>query len=67
MELLGFGLTTVGEVMVALTVLLVHHRVNKEHGIDRKVLISIQHEQAIGAIGVLFIVIGFALQLPSKF
>jgi hypothetical protein len=53
--------------MIAYTVLSVHYRVRKEHKIDEVVFKHMRREQAGGIIGISLIIIGFLLQLPSKF
>jgi len=64
MEIIGFTLQTLGEVLVALTVLFVHQRVIKEHKIDEKVFLDIKKERVIGTLGIIFIITGYFLQLP---
>ena len=66
MALLGFILDVVGKVMVAFTAIMVHHRFRKEHKVDEAVFKVMKCEQVIGIVGVVFIIIGFLLQLPGK-
>lgn len=66
LSLVGFIFDVIGKVMVALTALLVHHRFRQEHKVDEKVFRVMRWEQTMGVIGVVFIVVGFLLQLPSK-
>lgn len=66
MELLGFILDVIGKVMIAFTVLMVHHRFRKEHKVDESVFKVMRQEQVIGIGGIIFIIIGFFLQLPAK-
>ena len=63
MYLIGFTLHTIGEIFIALTVLLVHHQVLHEKKIDMKVIRGMGIEQKLGIIGVLCIVIGYFLQV----
>ena len=66
MELLiGETLDVVGKIMIAFTVLMVHHRFRKEHKVDEKVFKAMRREQVIGLLGIAFIVIGYFLRLPS--
>ena len=66
MELLiGETLDVVGKIMIAFTVLMVHHRFRKEHKIDEKVFKAMRREQVIGLLGIALIVIGYFLRLPS--
>lgn len=66
MELLGFILDVIGKVLVAYTAIAVHRRVWKEHKIDEAVFGTMKWEQIIGIAGIILIVIGFLLQIPSK-
>ena len=66
MELLiGETLDVVGKIMIAFTVLMVHHRFRKEHKVDEKVFKAMRREQVIGLLGIALIVIGYFLRLPS--
>lgn len=65
-ELLGFILDVIGKVMVAYAAIKVHHRFWKEHKVDEFVFKAMKREQVIGIAGVLLIIIGFLLQIPSK-
>jgi len=66
MEAFGFTLETLGKLLVAFVAIMVHHRVLKEHRIDIKVLRSMKRERGIGILGVVLILIGYAVQLPFK-
>lgn len=65
-ELLGFILDVAGKVMVAYAAIKVHHRFWKEHRVDEFVFKAMKREQVIGIAGVLLIIVGFLLQIPSK-
>jgi heme/copper-type cytochrome/quinol oxidase subunit 2 len=65
-ELLGFTFDVLGKIMVAFTAIMVHHRFRKEHKVDEKVFRSMRREQIIAIVGIVLIVIGYLLQLPSK-
>lgn len=67
LEFIGFTLDTVGKIMVAFTAIMVHHRFSEEQKLDSKVLNEMKREKVIGIVGVTFIVIGYLLQLSSKF
>ncbi len=62
-ELFGFTLHTMGEILVGFTAIMVHHRVWKEHKIDEVVFEEMRRERFMGIIGLLLIVIGFSLQI----
>jgi len=61
--LIGFTLHTLGELMVGFTAIMVHHRVWKEHKIDSRVFAEMKMERKTGIIGLIFIILGFALQM----
>mgnify|MGYP001558108995 CR=1 FL=1 len=63
-ELLGRTLQTIGEVMVAYTAIMVHFRFWKEHKIDKDVFAVMKKEQTFGVIGIVFLIIGYILELP---
>ncbi|GIW66505.1 MAG: hypothetical protein KatS3mg095_0403 [Candidatus Parcubacteria bacterium] len=66
LEFLGFTLDVIGKLMVAYTTIAVHYRVWKEHKIDREVFEAMRREQIIGIIGIILIIVGYLLQIPSK-
>lgn len=63
MELTGQILQVTGEVMIGITAIMVHRRVWKEHRIDPAVYREMEREQKVGIIGILFLIIGFLLQI----
>lgn len=67
LDLAFFGTTiqTLGEVMIALTVLSVHFRMWQEHRIDSAVFQEMKKERIVGILAVAFIIIGYLLQLTS--
>jgi len=65
--LIGFTLHTLGEVMVGFTAIMVHHRVWKEHKIDSRVFAEMKIERKAGIIGLVFIILGFVLQIINAF
>lgn len=66
MEFLGSTLDMIGKVMVAYTAIRVHHRFWKEHRVDEKVFSEMKRERQIGILGIVLIIIGYLLQVPSK-
>lgn len=66
LEVLGFTLDVIGKVMVAFTALMVHYRFRKEHKVDERIFKSMRREQVLAIIGILLIIIGYFLQIPSK-
>ena len=65
-EFIGSTLDVIGKVMVAFTAIMVHHRVWKEHRIDKRVFLEMKREQIIGIAGILLIIIGYVIQVPGK-
>lgn len=63
-ELIAHGLQTLGEVLVGITVIMVHHQVVAEHKIDERVFTEMRREQYVGGIGVALIIIGFLMRVP---
>ena len=64
--ILGSISDTIGKIMIAYTAIQVHYRVWKEHRIDEKVFTEMKKERIVGIIGIIFIILGFLLQLPDK-
>ena len=56
-------LATIGHVLVAYMVLMVHYRFWKEHKIDSKVFLVMKREQFMGILGVVLILAGYFLKL----
>lgn len=63
MEILGLTLTTIGEVLIGLTVLYVHHKILEEHKLDKKVFAGIRTEQWSGLLGIALIISGYIIRL----
>ncbi|MBT6254300.1 hypothetical protein HOI83_03675 [Candidatus Uhrbacteria bacterium] len=61
----NYGLTiqVIGEVLIAFTLLRVHHRVLSDRKIDKKVFSEMKLEQKFGYIGVACIVAGYLIQV----
>lgn len=66
MELLGHTIEIIGVLLIALTAMRVHTRVRKDHKIDKAVVNEMEKEKLIGILGIILIVLGFMLQIPSK-
>jgi hypothetical protein len=65
-EFIGFTADVVGKILVAYTAIMVHYRFWKEHKIDEVVFATMKRERLIGILGVVLIIIGYLLQIPSK-
>ena len=59
--------TALGEVIVAFTVIAVHHRFMKEHRVDNKLFKTMEHEQKLAFVGVTFIILGWTLNTIDLF
>lgn len=66
MNLLGHTLDMVGKIMIAYTAMRVHYRFWKEHKIDEDVFSEMKRERTIGIVGIVFIILGYLLEIPSK-
>jgi hypothetical protein len=62
---LGFTIQIAGELLIAVMVLRVHHRVLHEHKMDKKVFATMKREQLIGYIGVACLVVGYLVQVMN--
>ncbi len=60
---IGLTLDTVGKVLLGATVLMVHRFVMREHKIDGRVLRTMRREQLLGITGIVFIVVGYIMQV----
>lgn len=61
----GRTLTLIGEILIAVMVLWVHHKVEKDKKIDRAVIRTLHQEWFIALLGVLFLVAGYILEIIS--
>ena len=66
MELLGSTLDMIGKVMISYTVIRVHYRFWKEHRVDEEVFSEMRKERRVGILGIVLIIIGYLLEVPSK-
>ena len=67
LDVIGFVLDVAGKVLLGISVYFVHSRVITEKKIDRVVIKEIKKERNLVIIGIILIVVGFFMQLPSKF
>ncbi len=61
--IIGTTFDVVGKILIGIAVLLVHNHVIKEHKIDKEVLKHMRHEQLVGVIGILLIIIGYVFHI----
>lgn len=64
-SLFGLAAISIGEVLLAFTVITVHSHIIKEHKIDKDVLRTMKSEQRIALYGLAFIIIGTCLQIAD--
>lgn len=62
-EFLGLTMSTLGEILLAGTVLMVHHKIKKEHKIDQFVIKEITLEQLLGTSSIILMIAGYFLQI----
>lgn len=65
MNLLFWGMTVsvAGKVLLAVGVLRAHQSIEKEHGIDDKVIRSFHKERAITVLGLILILVGYFMEI----
>ena len=59
----GLTISVIGKVMIAVAVIMAHSEIAHEHKIDAKVLRSFQKERWLTILGILLIVIGYAMEI----
>jgi hypothetical protein len=62
----GLTLRVIGEILLGLTVILVHHQIVTDHRIDRKVLSLMHREQLLAGLGIAFIIAGYILEITAS-
>ncbi len=65
-ESIGFTLDLIGKTLIAISVFLVHNRVMQERKIDRKIIKEMKRERSLVLIGIILMIVGYLLQLPTK-
>jgi len=65
-ELIGYTLSILGKLLIAVSVLIVHIKISREHKIDAKISKEVRHELYLTIIGIILIVIGYILESPFK-
>jgi uncharacterized membrane protein YbjE (DUF340 family) len=55
----GETITIIGEIIVAVMVITVHHKVKNKHKIDKSVSSIMALEQVVGLLGVVMIIFGY--------
>jgi len=67
MDLIALTFDVLGKIMIAYTVLQVHFRFWKEHRVDEVVFKEMRKERIVGIIGILFIIIGYLMNIAIRF
>ena len=67
LEFIGDTLTVAGEITIAYMILVVHERVREEHEFDDALFRAIKKEQSIVALGIVLIVVGYALRVFARY
>lgn len=63
MEIFAFTLDLIGKLLISFTAIMVHHRVQLEHKIDKKVYAEMKKEKALALVGIGFMVSGYLVHI----
>lgn len=63
MQIIGYTLDLFGKLLIAFTAIMVHHRVQQEHKIDKQVFDEMKKEKVLAMIGILLMIIGYFFHL----
>lgn len=63
MEILIETFDTIGTLLIAWAALSVHHKVLNDHKISKNVYLKMKVEQFLGILGMIFIIVGYILNL----
>lgn len=66
LEIIGRTLDVIGKIMVAFTAIMVHHRFLEEHKVDEQVFKTMKREQRLALFGVIFMVVGFVIEMIGR-
>lgn len=67
LDIIGFTLSTIGKILIAVMAIMVHSRMRKNKKFDKNLDIVIYQEELYGTLGIACIIIGYLFQLPGKF
>ena len=67
LEIIGMTIEFLGGIMIAYTAISVHYRFRKEHRIDQNVFNTMRKEQKIGILGIIFLIVGYVVQVIVLF
>lgn len=65
MDLLFLGMTigVIGKILLGITVIRVHSKIVQEHRVDGAVFKEIRKEKILAILGIIFMVIGYVLEM----
>ena len=66
LEIIAITFDALGKILLGFLVLLVHHKILKEKRIDEYVIKEMKLEWVLGTLGIVFIVIGYFIELFLK-
>ncbi len=61
--LIGRTVTFLGELLIAVMVLWVHHKVEHDKKIDKSVIRSLKQEWVLASLGVVLLILGYAIEI----
>lgn len=59
----GMALRVIGEIVVVLAILHMHHSLIKEHKVDKRVILSYKQERVLTFIGLILITLGYVMEV----
>ena len=63
MEIIAFTLDLIGKILVSFNAIMVHHRVAREHKIDKQVFEEMRRERNLGLLGIVCMIAGYVIHL----
>ena len=64
---MGFTIDFIGKILIAYSAMRIHSRLDSEMAANQNVFKEIKMSSMLATTGLIFIVIGYVLQVPSKF
>jgi uncharacterized membrane protein len=64
---IGFTIDFIGKVLIAYSAMRIHGKIHKEMATNKVVFKEIKMSSMLATAGLILIVLGYALQAPSKF
>ena len=65
-QAIGFTLDFIGKILISVSVFLVHRRMVEEQKIDKHLIKEVETEKWITIVGLIFIILGYLMQVPYK-